>query len=148
MKYYKLKNENFSGFYDSKTCGEKLESDGYYKLSDEKWKKLLNSDGEIYYSDGELISGRKSRNLQIKEGTITLDTEKEKARTQRLSDFEALDLYDKAVLRGDTEETDEEKVARDTFRTSWLNLPDSYININMDITTLYPPMPEKIKFFK
>jgi hypothetical protein len=89
----------------------------------------------------------KDRAYYILEGTITLETEKAKARTQRTSDFEALDLYDKAVLRGDVEENAEMKAERDIFRSAWLSLPNSYSDISVEIETLYPDMPEAIKYF-
>lgn len=41
----------------------------------------------------------KTREDYIQEGLITLETEKEKARAEKRKSFNALDLYDKAVLR-------------------------------------------------
>ncbi len=64
--------------------------------------------------DGNIVE--KVREDYIAEGIITLETEKEKARMEREKVFNALDLYDKAVLRGDIEESIEGKRARDEFR--------------------------------
>ncbi|MGL5621298.1 DUF4376 domain-containing protein, partial [Cetobacterium sp.] len=51
----------------------------------------------------------KTREDYIVEGIITLESEKEKARMEREKQLRALDLYDKAVLRGDIKETEEMK---------------------------------------
>lgn len=126
------------------------------------WKieKIILSENEAII-DGEVVtynSGTqkvvdnlivdKTREDYIKEDIITLESEKEKARLQRSEDFQALDLYDKAVLRGDMEETAEMKAERDSFRNAWLELPDEYTDISIVIETLYPVMPEKIEYFK
>ncbi|WP_319202187.1 hypothetical protein [uncultured Ilyobacter sp.] len=124
----------------------------------ERGQRQLNSneillDGKItLYNPGteKIIDGliiEKTREDYITEGTINLDSEKEKARQQRNKEFEALDLYDKAVLRGDMEETAEMKAERDSFRNAWLDLPGSYNDISVEIETLYPDMPEAIKYF-
>ena len=80
--------------------------------------------------------------------TLLLENELNKARAQRMIEFEAMDLYDKAVLRGDLSETSEEKSARDLFRQTWLNIPDAYTDPAIKIESTYPDMPEKIKYFK
>lgn len=95
--------------------------------------------------DGNIVE--KVREDYIAEGIITLETEKEKARMEREKVFNALDLYDKAVLRGDIEESPEGKTARDTFRQAWLELPNNYTDINTPIEELYPILPSIIAYF-
>lgn len=95
--------------------------------------------------DGAIME--KTREDYIQEGLITLETEKEKARMEREKIFNALDLYDKAVLRGDIEESPEGKTARDTFRQAWLELPNNYTDINTPIEELYPTLLAIIAYF-
>lgn len=95
--------------------------------------------------DGNIVE--KVREDYIAEGIITLETEKEKARMEREKVFNALDLYDKAVLRGDIEESIEGKRARDEFRQDWLDLPNNYVDINTPIEELYPILPSIIAYF-
>ncbi|MHD0316757.1 hypothetical protein [Fusobacterium sp. THCT1E2] len=95
--------------------------------------------------DGVIVE--KTREDYIQEGLITLETEKEKARMEREKIFNALDLYDKAVLRGDIEESPEGKTARDTFRQAWLELPNNYTDINTPIEELYPTLLAIIAYF-
>ena len=95
--------------------------------------------------DNEIVE--KTREDFIQEGLITLETEKQKARMEREKIFNALDLYDKAVLRGDIQESPEGKEARDTFRQAWLELPNNYTDINTPIEELYPVLPAIIAYF-
>lgn len=95
--------------------------------------------------DGNIME--KTREDYIQEGLITLETEKQKARIEREKVFNALDLYDKAVLRGDIEESVEGKAARDSFREAWLELPNNYVDINTPIEELYPILPSIIAYF-
>lgn len=114
---------------------------------------LIN--GKIVYYDintqkivnNEIID--KTREDYINEKVITLDTEKLKARMQREKELNAVDLYDKAVLRGDIVETEtaKDKEERDFFRNTWLEIPNNYINIKIPIEQFYPVPPEKIKYF-
>lgn len=95
--------------------------------------------------DGAIVE--KTRNDYIQEGIITLETEKEKARMEREKVFNALDLYDKAVLRGDIEESVEGKAARDSFREAWLELPNNYADLSTPIEELYPTLLAIIAYF-
>lgn len=95
--------------------------------------------------DGNIVE--KTREDFIQEGIVTLETEKEKARVEREKVFIALDLYDKAVLRGDIQESPEGKAARDEFRKAWLELPNNYVDINTPIEELYPVLPAIIAYF-
>lgn len=89
----------------------------------------------------------KTREDYIKEEIITLDSEKEKARLEREKQFRALDLYDKAVLRGDIKETEEMKKDRDNFRKAWLEVPNNYNDLNIPIEELYPMPIDNIVYF-
>ena len=89
----------------------------------------------------------KIREDYIVEGIITLESEKEKARIEREKQLRALDLYDKAVLRGDIKETEDMKKERDKFRKAWLEIPNNYDDINIPIEELYPIPIESIIYF-
>lgn len=78
---------------------------------------------------------------------ITLESEKEKARSHRHQAFQSLDLYDKAVLRGDIEESEDQKLQRDIFRTEWLQVPNNYTSLSTPIEESYPIMPRTLKQF-
>ncbi|WP_278573009.1 hypothetical protein [Fusobacterium ulcerans] len=95
--------------------------------------------------DNEILE--KTREDYIQEGIITLETEKEKARAEREKIFNALDLYDKAVLRGDIQESPEGKATRDEFRKAWLELPNNYADLSTSIEELYPVLPAIIAYF-
>lgn len=95
--------------------------------------------------DGNIVE--KTRDDYIQEGIITLETEKAKARVERENIFNALDLYDKAVLRGDIQENPEGREARDTFRQDWLELPNNYTDLSTPIEELYPTLPAIIAYF-
>lgn len=110
--------------------------------------KIATYDTIYEYIDEHGIKQTKTREQLIKEKVITLETEKEKARREREKAFEALDLYDKAVLRGDIIESEEGKKARDEFRTAWLELPNNYTDITVPIEELYPETPKIIKYFE
>lgn len=127
---------------------EKLERN-QRKLSENE----LLIDGKIVSYDTysqKIVNGNiveKTREDYIQEGIITLETEKEKARAEREKIFNALDLYDKAVLRGDIQENVEGKATRDSFRKAWLELPNNYVDINTPIEELYPVLPAIIAYF-
>lgn len=110
-------------------------------------------DGKIVSYDTysqKIVNGNiveKTREDYIQEGLITLETEKEKARMEREKVFTALDLYDKAVLRGDIEESLEGKTIRDEFRKAWLELPNNYTDLSTPIEELYPTLPAIIAYF-
>ena len=117
--------------------------EGEYIVGDE----IKTYDTIYEYIDSKGIKQTKTRWQLIEEKIITLDTEKEKARYKREKAFEALDLYDKAVLRGDIIESEEGKIARDKFRKAWLELPNTYSDITIPIESLYPEMPKIIEYF-
>ena len=117
------------------------------------------SDGEVIIDDKiiqyntaeeKVVDGRvvkKTREEMIKDKVITLETEADKARMERSRALAALDLYDKAILRGDIKETPEMKEVRDKFRKDWLELPNKYSDITVPIEELYPEIPATIQYF-
>ncbi len=110
-------------------------------------------DGKIVLFDplAQVIKGNKvvekTREQLIHENIISYESEKTKARNIRKIYLKALDLYDKAVLRGDINESAEQREQRDTFRQSWLDLPSQYIDITIPIENLYPAVPDFISYF-
>ncbi|MGL5153071.1 MAG: hypothetical protein ACRC7N_21130 [Clostridium sp.] len=115
--------------------------------------EILNENGVIEAYDPysqKIIDNKivdKTREDYINENLITLDSEKNKARNQREGEMKSVDLYDKAVLRGDIEETEDMKKERDEYRRKWLELPNSYDDINTPIEDLYPQKPFAIRYF-
>lgn len=125
--------------------------DGENEIVREATRLELCQRGIINLSPSEIVLDgnitAKNRSQLIKEGIITIETEKTKARFERKLYLQAIDLYDKSVLRGDTQETSEKKNIRDSFRRSWLDLPSQYNDVNVDIESLYPPVPDFINYF-
>lgn len=109
--------------------------------------QILTYDTTFEYIDHQGIKQTKTRKQLVDEKIITLESEKEKARAEREKGLQALDLYDKAVLRGDIVETPEGKISRDNYRTAWLELPNNYVDVMIPIETLYPIAPAAIKYF-
>ena len=121
---------------DRKLSTNEIVIEGKIISYDPYFQKIVN---------GQIVN--KTRKDFINENIITLESEIDKARQERIKLFNALDLYDKAVLRKDITETEEEKLDRDIFRETWLDIPGSYKNLDIDIENLYPDIPEKIKYF-
>ncbi|MGL5990048.1 DUF4376 domain-containing protein [Cetobacterium sp.] len=115
---------------------EIINKNGVIELYDTYTQKIINN---------EIID--KTRDDYINENLITLDSEKNKARNQRKNEMKSVDLYDKAVLRGDIEESEDMKKERDEYRRKWLELPNSYENIIIPIEELYPQKPLVIEYF-
>ncbi|WP_294064631.1 hypothetical protein [uncultured Fusobacterium sp.] len=109
--------------------------------------QILTYDTTFEYIDHQGVKQTKTRKQLVDEKIITLESEKEKARSEREKVLQALDLYDKAVLRGDIVETPEGKISRDNYRTAWLELPNNYVDVMISIETLYPIAPAAIKYF-
>lgn len=115
--------------------------------------EILDKNGKIISYDEysqKIINGKivnKTRKDYIDEGIITLETEREKSRFERDKQFKGLDLYDKAVLRGDIKETIEMKKQRDLFRKEWLEIPNKYTDISNKIEDLFPVTPQNILYF-
>jgi len=113
---------------------------------------IRRSDSQIMY-DGEIPQ---YDHLIMEDGVIikdpdylAIDLEEAltSARAERTLQFAAMDKYDKAVIVDDIAQSDEEKLLRNTFRESWLSITDNYTDCDVDITTLYPDIPDGIKYF-
>lgn len=138
---------------DKDTIREATEEEKLKRGERELFENEILKNGKIISYDintqkivnNEIID--KTREDYIVEEIITLESEKEKARAEREKQLRALDLYDKAVLRGDIIETKEMKKERDTFRKSWLEIPNNYDDVNIPIEELYPIPIESIVYF-
>ncbi len=95
--------------------------------------------------EGQLVE--KTRDDYIGEGIITLDSEKEKARTQREKEFLALDILDAKVAVGRDSLTAEEKQEIDIWYETWKELPNNYVDINTPIEGEYPDRPSKVDYY-
>lgn len=89
----------------------------------------------------------KTREDLIKDKTITLTTERDKARAYREVLFEALDMLDIKVVRGRMTLTDEEEKEIEDWRKEWLDLPDEYKDLNNPIEEKYPVTPVKVAYY-
>lgn len=147
MKYYKIENGIFAGFYDRSIHGDIVDDKEFFEISDEEWKTLLDTNGEIFLKHGVLVSEKKCRETLISEDRITLDTEIGRARKQRKKEFSALDILDAKVAVGRDSLTIEEKLEIDTWYETWRNLPNNYINIELSIEESYPERPSKIDYY-
>ena len=166
--------KNMDEYFEGKAClfiGEDLphyitylDNDNTVREATEEEKLSRNqrelSDNEIVNKNGiiesydphtqKIIDNEifdKTREDYINENLITLNSEKNKARNQREIEMKSVDLYDKAVLRGDINETEEMKKERDDYRKCWLELPNFYDDINIPIEELYPQKPSIIAYF-
>lgn len=141
--------EKSTGYVRKLTDKEMVELMGKEVMSGEKLvgDTIVRYDPETENVDDEGNITKKTREELIKEKKITLETERTKARRERKKVFEALDLYDIKVVRGDIKETEEMKQARDEYRQVWLNLPNEYVDITIPIEDMYPTMPATVKYF-
>lgn len=138
---------------DKDTIREATEEEKLKRGERELFENEILKNGKIISYDrntqkivnNEIID--KTREDYIIEGIITLESEKEKAREEREKQLRALDLYDKAVLRGDIKETENMKKERDKFRKAWLEIPNNYDDINIPIEEFYPMPIESILYF-
>jgi len=147
MKYYLIKDGNFNGFYDDKIHGDLEGISGFYEISEEKWRKLLSGEGEIRYIDDELVNINPTRAMCIADGTLTIESEKEKSRMQREREFDALDILDAKVAVERDLLTTEEKVEIDIWYAAWKEIPNNYTDIKVPIEELYPERPSKVDYY-
>jgi len=147
MKYYLIKDGNFNGFYDDEIHGDLEGINGFYEISEEKWRELLSGEGEIRYIDEELININPTRAMRIADGTLTIESEKEKARTQREKEFDALDIFDAKIAVERETLTAEEKTEIDTWYATWKEIPNNYTDIKVPIGELYPERPYKVEYY-
>lgn len=60
--------------------------------------------------------------------------------------FKTLLIYDVAVLRGDIQESKEEKMIRDNYKKAWLDFPERITEENVFLIDV-PKTPEFIEYF-
>lgn len=89
----------------------------------------------------------KTRKDYISEGLVTLESEKDKARSRRERELNALDILDAKVAVGRDVLTAEEKREVDTWYETWKNIPNNYSDIEVPIEELYPERPSKINYY-
>ena len=95
--------------------------------------------------EGEI--GEKIREDYISEGTVTLESEKNKARSQREKELSALDILDAKVAVGRDVLTAEDKLEIDAWYETWKDIPNNYSDIEVPIEDLYPERPSKINYY-
>lgn len=88
-----------------------------------------------------------TREDQIKSGVITIETEKEKIRYKRKEEFRLLDILDSKIGAKRIRLTDQEEIEIVQWYNTWKDLPEQYVDVNVEPETLYPPRPEKINYF-
>lgn len=88
-----------------------------------------------------------TREDQIKSGVITIDTEREKMRNDRIEEFRLLDILDSKIGAKRVRLTDQEELEINQWYQTWKDLPGQYTDVNVEPETLYPPRPDKINYF-
>ncbi len=95
--------------------------------------------------EGEIVE--KTREDYISEGIVTLESEKDKARSQREAELYALDILDAKVAVGRDVLTPEEKEDVDIWYETWKDIPNNYSDIEVPIEESYPERPSKIDYY-
>ena len=108
--------------------------------------KVLNIDKRLQKIEGDKIVD-KTRSDLIEDKVITLASEKEKARSYRVSLFEALDMLDIKVVRGRMDLTEDEEKEIEEWRKVWLDIPEKYLDLESPIEDLYPVTPVKVAYY-
>ncbi|MGB6128866.1 MAG: hypothetical protein WBG30_08960 [Psychrilyobacter sp.] len=113
---------------------------------------LIN--GKIVYYDSysqKIVNDQivdKTRQDYISEGTITLDSEKEKARTQREKEYAAYQKLANNIFMGIEEKlTEEESANIKVWHKAWKDVPNNYTNINIVIEEMYPKRSDRINYY-
>lgn len=83
----------------------------------------------------------------IKSGVITIDTEREKIRNDRIEEFRLLDILDSKIGAKRVILTDQEELEINQWYQTWKDLPGQYVDVNVEPETLYPLRPDKINYF-
>ncbi len=89
----------------------------------------------------------KIREDYILEGIVTLESEKDKARSQRERELNALDILDAKIAVGRDTLTEEEKEEVDTWYETWKDIPNDYSDIEVPIEESYPERPSKVNYY-
>lgn len=79
-------------------------------------------------------------------GMINIDDIRDRIRLERIEAFKTLLIYDVAVLRGDIQESKEEKMIRDNYKKAWLDFPERITEENVFLINV-PKTPEFIEYF-
>ena len=125
----------------------------------ERGDRVLN-DGEVII-DGKIVSYDsssqkvvddqivdKTRQDYINEGTITLESEKEKARIQREKEYAAYHKLVNNIFMGIEEElTEDESASIKVWHKAWKDVPNNYTNINISIENIYPKRSDRINYY-
>lgn len=174
FKMSETKVENYKKYFEGNALefyGEDLphfityleESDSIRPATEEekleRGDKVLN-DGEVIiggkivsydsYSqkivDDQIVD--KTRQDYINEGTITLESEKAKARTQREKEYTAYHKLVNNIFMGIEEElTEEESSDIKVWHKAWKDVPNNYTNINISIEEIYPKRSDRINYY-
>jgi len=168
------KIENFKEYFEGNALefhGEDLphfityikESDSIRSATEEekleRGDRVLN-DGEVLIN-GKIVSYDsysqkivddqivdKTRQDYINEGTVTLDSEKEKARTQREKEYAAYQKLANNIFMGIEEKlTEDESADIKVWHKAWKDVPNNYININISIEEIYPKRSDRINYY-
>ena len=125
----------------------------------ERGDRVLN-DGEILV-DGKITSYDsysqkivddqivdKTRQDYITEGTITLESEKDKSRAQRGKEYTAYHKLVNNIFMGIEEElTENESADIKVWHKAWKDVPGNYTNINIPIEEIYPKRSDRINYY-
>ncbi|UUV18058.1 hypothetical protein NRK67_12270 [Fusobacteria bacterium ZRK30] len=90
----------------------------------------------------------KTRQDYITEGEITLESEKEKARTQREKEYAAYHKLANNIFMGIEEALTEDDSANiKVWHKAWKDVPGNYTNINIPIEGMYPKRSDRINYY-
>ncbi len=90
----------------------------------------------------------KTRQDYINEGTLTLDSEKEKARAQREKEYAAYHKFVNNIFMGIEEElTEDESASIKVWHKAWKDVPNNYTNIHIAIENIYPKRSDRINYY-
>ena len=96
--------------------------------------------------DGQIVD--KIRQDYIAEGTITLESEKNKARAKREKEYAAYHKLVNNIFMGIEEElTETESTDIKVWHKAWKDVPNNYTNINISIEEMYPKRSERINYY-
>lgn len=103
---------------------------------------------ELFFLDNKIIENiPENRMYFIKNGLITLETEREKARQKRKKLFKILDLLEIKIINKRIELKEEEKISLENWYKTWLDLPNQYKDIDTPIENFYPSVPNCIEYY-
>lgn len=96
--------------------------------------------------DGQIVN--KTREDYITEGLITLESEKEKARSQREKEYTAYQkLANNIFMEIEEKLTEDESADIKVWHKAWKDVPNNYTNINISIEEFYPKRSDKVNYY-